>query len=56
MRWATVVTTDMGLIGRGCYAPFAERWEPVYYKVSCAEVDFRTKWRLYTSNRLATIV
>ena len=43
---------DMGLKEGGrCYAPFAERWEPVYYNVACADVYFRTKWRLHPSSR-----
>jgi len=41
--------------GRGCCAPFADSWDHVYYNVACAEVYFRTKWRVHPSSHLATI-
>ena len=52
----TVATIDMGRKdGGSCCAPFAQSWDPVLYNVACAEVYFRTKWRIRLSSRLATI-
>jgi len=39
--------------GGGCCAPFVDSW--LYYNVACAEVYFRTKWRLHPSSLLANI-